>query len=59
LEPKFRTQQPINDPNSYGESPVGNQGKIIKNLGKSELDKPATQKEMQEIKELLLQKNTA
>jgi integrase len=35
---------------SYGEIPVSNQGKIIKNLGKSEEDKPATQKEMQEIK---------
>lgn len=47
---------PLTTLTSYGKIPVGNQGKIIKNLGKSEEDRPVTRKE---LKELLLQKDNA
>lgn len=50
---------PLTTLTSYGEIPICNQGEIIKNLVKNDDDRPATQKELQEIKELLLQKNIA
>ncbi|OGT08324.1 MAG: hypothetical protein A2X78_03065 [Gammaproteobacteria bacterium GWE2_37_16] len=48
---------PLTTLTSYGEIPVCNQGKIIKNLGKNDEDKPVTQREIQELKNLLLQRN--
>ncbi|OGT22753.1 MAG: hypothetical protein A3C55_06075 [Gammaproteobacteria bacterium RIFCSPHIGHO2_02_FULL_42_13] len=47
---------PLTTLTNYRQILVGNQGKIIKNLGKDDEDKPITKRE---LKKLLLDKNGA